>query len=65
MKIVRRGENVKDVWRIIMANHRTPRNTWGDLNAHDRLAARRRSGACIELLDRYGAGLIDQASRAS
>ena len=22
-----------DLWRLIMANHRTPRNTWGDLNA--------------------------------
>ena len=22
-----------ELWRLIMANHRTPRNTWGDLNA--------------------------------
>ncbi len=24
---------VEDVWRIILANHRTPRNTWGDFHA--------------------------------
>jgi hypothetical protein len=26
-------ENDMELWRLIMANHRTPRNTWGDLNA--------------------------------
>jgi N-methylhydantoinase B/oxoprolinase/acetone carboxylase alpha subunit len=24
VKVMRRGEPVKDVWRIILANHRTP-----------------------------------------
>jgi N-methylhydantoinase B/oxoprolinase/acetone carboxylase alpha subunit len=33
VKLVRGGELVPDVWRIILANHRTPRNTWGDLHA--------------------------------
>jgi N-methylhydantoinase B len=33
LKIVRRGELVEDVWRIILTNHRTPRSTWGDLHA--------------------------------
>ena len=33
IKIVSRDENNMDLWRLIMANHRTPRNTWGDLNA--------------------------------
>ena len=33
VKIVARDENNMDLWRLIMANHRTPRNTWGDLNA--------------------------------
>ena len=28
-----RGEYVEDVWRIVLANHRTPHNTWGDFHA--------------------------------
>jgi len=32
-KIMNRGEHVEDVWRIILSNHRTPRNTWGDFHA--------------------------------
>ena len=50
-----------DLWRLIMANHRTPRNTWGDLNAQIgslRVAERR----VIELLDRFGRDFIQQAS---
>lgn len=33
VKLYDRGEPVKDVWRIILTNHRTPANSWGDLNA--------------------------------
>jgi N-methylhydantoinase B len=33
VKLVAGGEYVRDVWRIVMANHRTPQNSWGDLNA--------------------------------
>lgn len=33
IKLYDRGEPVKDVWRIILANHRTPANSWGDLHA--------------------------------
>ena len=33
VKLLCRGEYNKDVWRIVLANHRTPRNTWGDFNA--------------------------------
>lgn len=33
VKLVRRGELVEDVWRIILTNHRTPRHSWGDLHA--------------------------------
>ena len=33
IKLFEAGEPVKDVWRILLANHRTPRNTWGDLHA--------------------------------
>ncbi|MDP4804385.1 MAG: hydantoinase B/oxoprolinase family protein [Candidatus Nanopelagicales bacterium] len=33
IKLFDRGEPVKDIWRIILANHRTPANSWGDLHA--------------------------------
>jgi N-methylhydantoinase B len=33
VKLMRRGEHVQDVWRIMMANHRTPDSTWGDFHA--------------------------------
>jgi N-methylhydantoinase B/oxoprolinase/acetone carboxylase alpha subunit len=60
VKIVSRDENVLDLWRLIMANHRTPRNTWGDLNAQIgslRVAERR----LIQLIDRYGPELLTRA----
>jgi N-methylhydantoinase B/oxoprolinase/acetone carboxylase alpha subunit len=62
VKIVSRDQRNMDLWRLIMANHRTPRNSWGDLNAQIgslRIAERR----LIELLERYGAGLVRRASR--
>jgi N-methylhydantoinase B len=33
VKLINRGEHVEDIWRIILTNHRTPRNTWGDFHA--------------------------------
>ena len=33
VRLFRRGEPVQDVWRIMLANHRTPANSWGDLHA--------------------------------
>ena len=33
VKIMSRGEYVKDIWRIVMSNHRTPDTTWGDFHA--------------------------------
>ncbi len=33
VKLMRRGEPARDVWRIMMANHRTPESTWGDFHA--------------------------------
>ena len=33
VKIKRRGEDVGDVWKIILSNHRTPRVTLGDFRA--------------------------------
>ena len=61
VKIVKRDVNDMDLWRLIMANHRTPRNTWGDLNAQIgslRVAERR----VLELLDRFGRDFVEQAS---
>jgi N-methylhydantoinase B/oxoprolinase/acetone carboxylase alpha subunit len=61
VKIVKRDENDMELWRLIMANHRTPRNTWGDLNAQIgslRVAERR----MLDLLDRYGREFVEQAA---
>jgi N-methylhydantoinase B len=33
VKIVERGEYNRDVWKIILSNHRTPDTTWGDYHA--------------------------------
>jgi N-methylhydantoinase A/oxoprolinase/acetone carboxylase beta subunit/N-methylhydantoinase B/oxoprolinase/acetone carboxylase alpha subunit len=55
VKLVERGEDVTDVWRIVLANHRTPRNSWGDLRAMIgslQFATRR----VQELLAKYGQG---------
>ncbi len=53
IKIIRRNEYVDDIWRIILANHRTPQVSWGDFHAMIgslNIAERRLE----ELLDRYG-----------
>jgi N-methylhydantoinase B/oxoprolinase/acetone carboxylase alpha subunit len=63
VKLVSRGEHVEDIWRIILTNHRTPRNTWGDFHAmigslnvgERRLAA---------LAGKYGAPLIREGTMA-
>ncbi len=62
VKIVKRDQHDMELWRLIMANHRTPRNTWGDLNAQIgslRVAERR----LHELLDRYGRDFVDVAAQ--
>jgi N-methylhydantoinase B len=33
VKLRRRGEDVEDVWKIVLSNHRTPRVTYGDFRA--------------------------------
>jgi N-methylhydantoinase B len=33
VKIKQRGEDVDDVWKIVLSNHRTPRVTYGDFRA--------------------------------
>lgn len=63
VKIMRRGDYVTDVWKIILANHRTPSNTWGDFHAMIgslHIAERRLQ----ELLDRYSVAGLDAACQA-
>ena len=57
--LIREGEYNHDVWRIIMANHRAPRYSWGDLHAMlaSLTVAERR---LLELLDAYGAERIKE-----
>lgn len=33
VKLMRHHEYVQDIWKIMLANHRTPRTSWGDFNA--------------------------------
>ena len=53
VKLLEGGRYNEQMWRVILANHRTPRNTWGDfhamigaLNVGDR--------RLLTLVDRYG-----------
>jgi N-methylhydantoinase B/oxoprolinase/acetone carboxylase alpha subunit len=62
VKIVKRDKPDLDLWKLIMANHRTPRNTWGDINAQIaslRVAEKR----VIELVDRHGRQQVERAAR--
>jgi N-methylhydantoinase B/oxoprolinase/acetone carboxylase alpha subunit len=33
VRLMAAGEEVRDVWKILLTNHRTPKLTWGDLHA--------------------------------
>ena len=60
IKLIRRGDHVRDVWKIVLANHRTPRHTWGDFHAmlgSLNVAERR----VIELADKYGPQVVRRA----
>jgi N-methylhydantoinase B/oxoprolinase/acetone carboxylase alpha subunit len=61
VKLIDRGEYVEDVWRIILANHRTPHNTWGDFHAMigSLETAERR---IRELAERYPIAVIERAT---
>ena len=52
-----------DIWQIILANHRTPRNTWGDFHAHDRLAASRRAPRCTSCSTATARDFVDAGVR--
>ncbi len=70
VKIMSRGEYVKDVWRIVMANHRTPDTTWGDFHAllGSLTTAERRLQEVVgklglELFEQITDNLIDHAEK--
>ncbi|HEX9245936.1 MAG TPA: hydantoinase B/oxoprolinase family protein [bacterium] len=62
VKIMRRGEYVRDLWKLVLANHRTPRSTWGDFHAMIgslHIAEQR----VHRLLEKYGVPFINDACR--
>jgi N-methylhydantoinase B len=61
LKIMDGGEYVKDVWRIVLANHRTPKTTWGDYHAMIG-SLHVAEGRVQELLAKYGAETLSRAS---
>lgn len=62
VKIKRRGEDVPDIWKIILANHRTPKVTYGDFRAM--MASLDLAETRIhELLDTYGVETVTAASK--
>ncbi len=70
VKLISRGEYVKDVWRIALANHRTPNTTWGDFHAMigSLNTAEQRLSALVERLgietfERICDALVDHAEQ--
>src|SRR5207248_10069325 len=62
VKIISRGQYNRDVWKIILSNHRTPDTSWGDYHAMIgslHIAEKR----LHELLARYGAAFLDEVTR--
>ena len=61
IKIMDGGDYVRDVWRIVLTNHRTPKTSWGDYHAMIgslHVAEER----VHELLDKYGAEMLTAAA---
>jgi N-methylhydantoinase B len=57
VKIIKRGRDVPEVWKIILANVRTPRGNYGDLRALIS-AVDRGEERMIELINKYGEDVI-------
>lgn len=58
--LFRADEPVQDIWRIVLANHRTPANSWGDLHAmlgSLRIGERR----LTQLFERVGSDALQHA----
>ena len=61
VKIMSRGEHVRDIWKIILSNHRTPKTSWGDL--HSMIGSLGiAENRVLELLERYGAPFLKAAA---
>jgi N-methylhydantoinase B len=62
VKLIEGGEYNKQLWRVILANHRTPRNSWGDLHA---MIGSLNIGEqrMLELIDRYDVGTVITGAR--
>ncbi len=59
--LMREGEYNQDVWRVIMANHRAPRYSWGDL--HAMMASLNVAEQRVhELLDEHGVERVTEIS---
>lgn len=63
VKLLRGGERNEDVWSVVLANHRTPRMTWGDL--HAMIGALNVGERRVhEIVERYGSSvLLDGAAK--
>ena len=61
IKLIDAGEPIRDVWRIILANHRTPDMSWGDFHA---MLASLNVGErrLLELVDEIGVDLFERAT---
>jgi len=62
VKLVEGGRDNQHLWRVILANHRTPRNSWGDLHAMIgalNIGERR----LLDLASRYGFETIGEGAR--
>ena len=61
VKLMDAGEPVRDLWRVILANHRTPDMSWGDFHA---MLASLTTGErrLLELLDEIGIDLFERAT---
>ena len=61
VKLMQRGEYARDVWKVILTNHRTPKTTWGDY--HAMIGSLNVAEARLrELLDRYGSAVLADAA---
>ena len=70
VKIMKRGEYVEDLWKVILTNHRTPTHTWGDFHAMIgslHIAERRLEALLskhgVEFINSANAALMDHAER--
>lgn len=62
VKIVSQGEEIKDIWKIILTNHRTPRVTFGDLRAMIgtlKIGEKR----LLEFLNEYGVDVVNRCTK--